>query len=126
MAAGVYTIICEQGSSFRLDLTYTNNDGTPIHLAGYHAAMEVRRARTVNSRLITQLSTDNGRIQIPSPETGEILLAMSAEDTAELPEGDYFYDLVVWIDTPVGGVIEKDVFRVIEGNFTIRPRVTRV
>jgi len=127
MAAGVYTIICEQGASFRLDLTYTNNDGSPVHLAGYHAAMEVRRSRTSNSRLITQLSTDNGHIQIPAPETGEIRLALPADETSSLPPGEFFYDLVIWQDTIYeNGERGKEVVRVIEGNFVVRERVTIV
>lgn len=127
MSAGVYTIVCEQGSSFRLDLTYTNNDGTPIHLGGYHAQMDIRRSRTNNSRMIAQLSTENGRIQISAPETGEIRLAMSSEDTSELPPGDYFYDLVIWQKhTYQDGTKGNEVARVIEGNFVIRPGVTVV
>ncbi|KJZ17431.1 hypothetical protein TW86_04045 [Halomonas sp. S2151] len=127
MAAGIYTIVCEKRASFRLDITHTNNDGTPIHLGGFHAQMDVRRSRTTNSKLITSLSTDNGRIQIPAPETGEILLAMAPEDTAELPPGDYFYDVVIYrTTTHPDGSTGKEVVRLLEGNFVIRQGVTDV
>lgn len=125
MSAGVYNVICEQGSSFRLDLTYTNDDGSPIHLAGFKAQMDIRRSHTTNSRLISQLSTENGRIQVPTPETGEILLAIPSEDTAELPSGEFFYDLIVWQDIPDGmGGDYKESRKVIEGKFVVRAGVT--
>lgn len=125
MSAGVYNVICEQGSSFRLDLTYTNDDGSPIHLAGFKAQMDIRRSHTTNSRLISQLSTENGRIQVPTPETGEILLAIPSEDTAELPSGEFFYDLIVWQDIPDGmGGYYKESRKVIEGKFVVRAGVT--
>ena len=127
MSAGVYTIVCEKGSSFRMDITYTNNDGTPVHLGGFHARLDVRRSRTTNCRLIARLDTDNGHIQIPAPETGEIVLAMPSGETIDLPEGDFFYDLLVWQDiTQPDMSMNREVVRVIEGNFVVRSGVTQL
>lgn len=127
MSAGVYTIVCEKGSSFRMDITYTNNDGTPVHLGGFSARMDVRRSRTINSRLITRLETENGHVQMPSPETGEIILAMPSSETMLLPEGEFFYDLLVWQDIiQPDRTVNREVVRVIEGNFIVRNGVTEL
>lgn len=127
MSAGVYTIVCEKGSSFRMDITYTNNDGTPVHLGGFKARMDVRRSRTTDSRLITRLETDNGHIQMPSPETGEIILAMPSSETLDLPEGEFYYDLLIWQDIIQPDMtVNREVIRVVEGNFVIRSGVTQL
>tara|TARA_R100000458_G_C8276157_1_gene251379 strand:+ start:320 stop:883 length:564 start_codon:yes stop_codon:yes gene_type:complete len=75
MASGNYDIICEQGSTFRININYYNNSGAAYNLvpsdqpSKYWLRMDVRNAlyeqNTSDSALIIRFSTEN-----PFPYTG--------------------------------------------------------
>lgn len=114
MAAGAYDIVCEQGSTFSRTLTVKDSNGDARDLSSHTARMQVRRT-TSSSTTIIELTTANGRIATTS--SGEIVLSISATDTAALTSGGV-YDLEI---EDSGGNVE----RVVEGIFTLDLEVTR-
>ena len=136
MVAGKYKIICQQGSTFDLQLTlqYTNPDYAtgcggaevcpeflPWDLTGYTARMQVRKYME-SSTTIAQLTTENlstNRIILgnPDPEDGTITLFMRAEDTRAITvSGVYDIEII----SP-----SNEVDRILQGEFVLSPEVTR-
>lgn len=114
MAAGAYDITCEQGSTFSRTLTVKDSAGTARDLSSYTARMHVRRT-TGSATTLIELTTENNRITLNSD--GEIILGISAEDTATIAEGGV-YDLEI-----IDG--SGNVERVVEGLFILNLEVTR-
>lgn len=121
MIAGIYNILCEQGTTFTRVLTIqqpTPEDPTvfePYDLADHQARMQVRRTIDSSSAMVT-LTTENGGITIDGP-TGQITVFMSAATTSTLTSSGV-YDLEI-IDG--SGIVS----RVIQGTFTLSLEVTR-
>jgi len=86
-----------------------------MNLEHFTARMQVRR--TIESTTVmVELTTENGRIAIEGA-IGRITLSMSDMVTAAI-ETSGVYDLEI---VDAGG----DVSRLIQGNFTLAPEVTR-
>ena len=79
--------------------------------------MHVRELVTSASTAL-ELTTENNRITLGGT-AGTITLTVSASTMAGLTAGKYVYDLE--LVAPVTGVVS----RIIQGNFVIRPEVTR-
>ena len=117
MAAAIYNATIDQGATFELEVVYKNDAGVPINLTGYSAALQVRQNYYDDTALVT-LTSPSGGIVITGA-TGTIDITMSAAQTASLDEGNYVYDLEIYSS---GG----NVTRLIQGQFTVSPEVTRV
>lgn len=78
-----------------------------------HVREEVESASTV-----LELTTENGRISLGGA-SGTVTMTVSASTMASLPAGKYVYDLE--LVAPITGVVS----RLIQGNFVVRPEVTR-
>ena len=136
MVAGKYKIICQQGSTFDLQLTlqYTNPDYAtgcggaevcpeflPWDLTGYTARMQVRKYIDSGSAMAT-LNTENlssYRITLgnPNPTDGTIALFIRAEDTRTiLTSGVYDIEII----SP-----SNEVDRILQGEFFLSPEVTK-
>lgn len=122
MLAGIYNIFCEQGSTFVrvFDIetpdTNTPPTWTPLDLTGYTAKMHIRRLINDASEML-ELSTENGSITLQG-NLGRIAIMITAEQTASLTSSGV-YDLE--IIGPSGTPVE----RVLKGQFTLDPEVTR-
>ena len=114
MSAGIYNFTLDQGSTWTLQIVYEDPNGTPINLTGYNAQMKVRK-KADSSAVVLSLATGGGGIVITGP-TGTINITATDEQTATLDPIFYVYDL----DLKLGGVIT----RLIQGQVTVRPRVT--
>lgn len=106
-------IFIDQGSTFSSIVTVNGSDGLVFDLTGYTARGQIRKAYA--STTYTALT-----VTINNPEDGEIVLALTAAQTAALSSGRYVYDIEI-VETSSGAVT-----RVIEGQVEINPRVTRV
>jgi len=124
MLAGIYNITCQAGATFGRTLTFKYPDpGSPPsdptyiawNLTGYTARMQVRRTVESSTTLIS-LTTENGRISLGGP-TGIIELNITAADTATI-ESSGVYDLEIIASNGI-------VSRILQGNFTLSPEVTR-
>lgn len=117
MTAGIYNATIDQGATWSVTITYENPAGTPVNLTGYTAAMQIRQQYSSDVADLT-LTTANGGISITGA-TGKVVVNMTAAQTRDLEEGYYVYDLEL---TSTGGIVT----RLIQGQFTVAPEVTRV
>lgn len=111
---GRYNIKFYRGTTLDILMTYTINS-IPVDLAGYTAMMDVRPSPE-SATLITQLTTENGGL-ILNQVTGQIEIFISANDTGELPLGEFQYDLNITSDS---GYVTK----LIMGSFVVLDPVT--
>lgn len=116
MTAGIYNATIDQGATWSVVVTYKDSTGVPINLTGYTAAMQVRQQYSSDTAELTLTSPSNGIVITPS--TGIVTITMTAVQTAALEEGYYVYD----VELTSGSY--KD--RLIQGQLTVAPEVTRV
>lgn len=129
--AGVYSIACDQGSTFLFTVTWTqpltsdqitNGDtfGTPVDMTGYGARMQVRSAAGATD-LEIDASTDNGMIVIGNPEEtdGTVNINVPALFMTEIAAGSYKYDIDVY-----SGDATPIVTRLVQGSFKVSAEVT--
>lgn len=116
MSAAIYNATIDQGATWNLQVVYKTDAGVPINLTGYTAALQVRQNYYDTTALLT-LTSPSGGIVITGA-TGTIDITMSATQTGSLDEGFYVYDLEI----TSGGTVT----RLIQGQFTVSPEVTRV
>ena len=117
MSAAIYNATIDQGATFTLEVIYKDSAGTPINLTGYTAALQVRQNYYDETALVSLTSPSNGIVI--TPLLGKINITMSSTQTGSLDEGIYVYDLEI---NAGGGTIT----RLIQGQFTVSPEVTRV
>lgn len=117
MSAGFHHFVIEQGATFSRVLTLKDSSGTVVNLNSYSSAeMDLRENPESSTEVIT-LTTANGRIALGGA-AGTVTLTISATDTANLTADDGVYDLEL---TDSGG----NVFRILEGSYSIRRGITR-
>jgi len=116
MTAGIYNATIDQGATWTVVVTYEDSTGAPINLTGYTAAMQVRQQYSSDTAELT-LTSPSGGIVITGA-TGIVTITMTATQTAALEEGYYVYD----VELTSGSF--KD--RLIQGQLTVAPEVTRV
>lgn len=116
MAAGVYNITIEQGSTFTLNLTWKDSSGAAINITGYTARMQVRKSVDAASTTLS-LTSGAGDITLGGA-AGTISITVSAASTASIASGNYVYDLELVSGAGV-------VTRLLQGAVTVSPEVTR-
>ena len=117
MSAAIYNATIDQGATFNLEVIYKDEAGTPINITGYSAALQIRQNYYDTTALLT-LTSPSGGIVITGA-AGKINITMTDVQTGSLDEGFYVYDLEI---TSSGGIVT----RLIQGQFTVSPEVTRV
>jgi len=111
MAAGIYNLNIEQGSSWELRLEVDSSSDTDMNLTGYTIASKIGKSYYDTNPI--SLTTD-----ILSATTGYFKIALSSTQTADLDAAhEYVYD--VEITSPVGTVT-----RLIQGRATVSAGVT--
>lgn len=114
--AGTYNIVCDAGATLTRTLTWSDSAGSLVNLSGYTGRMQVR-ADVESSDTILSLTTSNGGLTLGGV-AGTVLITVSATESATLTAGDYVYDLEL---VSAGGTVT----RLVQGQFTVRPEVTR-
>lgn len=114
MAAGKYNIKVEQGATFILDFTIKTGS-TPWNLTNYTARMQVRTSVNATTTL---LSITNSNYITLGGSAGTVAISVPASMTDDLIAGRHVYDFEL---VSSGG----QVWRVLEGKFTVSPEVTR-
>lgn len=110
---GIYRITLYQGATFDQQFVWRIDD-EPVDLSTYTARMQVRRTFTAEDVIVELLEGDG----ITLSSEGEIDLYIAADDTSDLPNGTYKYDLELESDS-------GEVTRLLQGDFVISPEVTR-
>lgn len=111
---GNHTFVVYQGATFSELLTWKDENGDPVNLAGYTARMKGKR--TGDGGTAINLTTENGGIALGGA-AGTITLTIGATDTAALAPGDMNYDLEV---VSGGGAVT----RLLRGIITVDAEVT--
>lgn len=92
-----YDMTIQQGASFDDSITLQDADGVVMDLTGCTSAMQLRPSSGAPA-VILEMSNTNGKLVLGGP-LGTIRRALTDEQTATLPPGDYVYDLfITWPD----------------------------
>jgi hypothetical protein len=116
--AVAYNVVIDQGADWFLNVNYDNPNGTPVNLAGYSAALQIRSLPTSPTAVLSLTSATGGGITITA-NTGLVAIRATATQTREIDEGTYYYDLEI-TDTFTGVVT-----RLIQGQAIVSAEVTR-
>ena len=92
-------------------MTVNGSDGSPTNLLNYTAAAQLRKS-------YYSTTANNFTVTVSNAANGELTMAMTAANTANLTPGRAVYDLLITSPTNVKT-------RVVEGIVTILPSVTR-
>jgi hypothetical protein len=109
--AGYAELTLEQGANFTTTVTVNGSDGSPTNLTSYTAAAQLRKS-------YYSTTANNFTVTVSNAANGELTMAMSAANTANLTPGRYVYDLLITSPTSIKT-------RVVEGIVTLLPSVTR-
>lgn len=109
--AGFAEITVEQGADYTTTINVNDATGAAQNLTSYTAAAQLRKS-------YYSTSATDFTVSISSPLNGEITMALTSANTANLTPGRYVYDLVMTSPTNVKT-------RIVEGIATILPSVTR-
>ena len=111
MAAGKYNFTLEQGATFSREIT-VQDSGSAMNLTGYTPRMQMRSTHDSSTIALTITASISNATQ------GKISLSATDTLTSAVEEGIYVYDLEI---ESSGGIVT----RLMEGNVTVTPEVTR-
>lgn len=116
----MYNIEIKQGTTFNLSLKWETeatpeNPSTPVNIDGCKIYMQFRKQHS-SPVVEMEASTEDGRITVAD---GTINIKVPASVTEDLKAQKGVYDLEVHY--PDSG----DVYRILEGAWTLSPEVTR-
>jgi len=102
----------DQGADFSTTIAINDDtDNTAQNLSGYVVTSNLRKS------LLSQNASASFVCSIPYPQSGEILLEMTAANTANISAGRYFFDVLV----NDNGLYS----RLVEGVIFVTPSITR-
>ena len=116
MSAGKHDFVIEAGTDWSPTLWLEEEDGTPKDITDYTAKMHIREK--IEGPLIKELK-DGAGITITGAE-GKIQLALTEAETSALQITNGVYDLELTSPAPTAKVT-----RLLEGDITVTPEVTR-
>jgi hypothetical protein len=125
MSASNYDFPIEQGSSFRLSLTYKDNDGNVIDLTGYCARLTMKTG-TETFKIFTTLNNDYSeyKFTIDGPQ-GIITLLIPSSSTNSYNFNSAKYDLELQSPQDLYDGGGKYTIRVLYGTITIVKRFSQ-
>lgn len=109
--AAVYNLYIDQGTTYSVTISVTNDAGTARNLTGYTARSQLRKSYYTSSNTAFTVAIDN-------PGEGEIELSLTAGQTANVKAGRYVYDVELVSNT-------NTVERIVEGIITVYPEATK-
>jgi hypothetical protein len=107
--ATVQNITIDQGTTFSLTITLTNDDGTAKVLTDYTVSAQLRKSYYTNTY------TDFTTAKVDG--TGEITISLTAAQTSDIKSGRYVYDIEI--------ASSVETLRILEGIVTVTPEVTK-
>ena len=126
MAAGKYSFVVEQGSTFELELQYKDSNNNPINLSDYQGRMQFRPSvdsTTIVASFSSTLSPDGTGINFSGsngttpPTSGSIGIYISATSSSAFTFSEVVYDLEI--------TSGSYVVRLLEGKARLSREVTR-
>jgi hypothetical protein len=110
--ATVYNLAIDQGTTYSVTVTVSDNTGTARDLTAYTGRAQLRKSYYTNSNTSFTVSITN-------PGEGEVTLSLTATQTSALKAGRYVYDLELVANAT------SAVERIIEGIVTVYPEATK-
>lgn len=108
--ATVQNLYIDQGTTFSLSVTVSDQFGDAKNLSEYTAASQLRKSYYSNSSI-------DFTSEITSPADGEVTISLTAEETSALKSGRYVYDIEIYS--------ELETIRILEGIVVVNPEVTK-
>jgi len=109
--AGYAELTIEQGADFNTTINVNDGTGAAQNLTSYTAAAQMRKS-------YYSTTANSFTVSISNAGAGEITMAMTSANTANLTPGRYMYELVMTSPANIKT-------RVVEGIVTVLPSVTR-
>jgi hypothetical protein len=109
--AGYAELTVEQGADFNTTINVNDGTGAAQNLTSYTAAAQMRKS-------YYSTTANSFTVSISNAGAGEITMAMTSANTANLTPGRYMYDLVMTSPANIKT-------RVVEGIVTVLPSITR-
>jgi len=109
--AGYAELTIEQNADFTTTINVNDGTGAAQNLTSYTAAAQMRKS-------YYSTTANSFTVSISNAGAGEITMAMTSANTANLTPGRYMYDLVMTSPANIKT-------RVVEGIVTVLPSVTR-
>lgn len=103
-------ILVNQGATFTTTFIITDDNSDVIDLTGYTGNSQIRKHYSSNSYYTFTVSI--------AEANGEVTLSLTANQSANIEAGRYYYDCLLTSDSNV-------ISRVVEGVVTVLPGVTR-
>ena len=107
--ATVQNITIDQGTTFSLTITLTNDDGTAKDLSSYAASAQMRKSYYTS----TYTAFTTAKVDL----TGELTISLTAAQTTAIKAGRYVYDIEI--------ASSAETLRILEGIVTVTPEVTK-
>ncbi len=109
--ASVSNLAIDQGSNTTVTISVTDETGSARNLVGYSGRGQLKRSYFSTSGI-------SFTVTIPNPSEGEVILSLTADQTANLKYGRYVYDVELVSNA-------FNVERIVEGIITVYPEVTK-
>lgn len=127
MAAGIYNILLEQGTTIDFKIQYKDASGSAINLTGYGANMQIRSNYADNNpttylTLSSSLATDGTGLNMTSASSGYIGIYISACSSSALNFPNARYDLEIFSGSVGSCPITT---RILEGQVNLSKETTR-
>lgn len=107
--ATVQNITIDQGTTYSLTITLTNDDGTAKDLSSYTVSAQMRKSYYTS----TYTAFTTTKVDL----TGEITISLTAAQTSGVKAGRYVYDIEI--------TSSEETLRILEGIVTVTPEVTK-
>ncbi|MBT7895864.1 MAG: hypothetical protein HN564_02605 [Flavobacteriales bacterium] len=121
MAAGKYSFIIEQGSTFTRTFKYKDANGDPFDLTGYDVRMQIRSSHSSLTPIDTFDNGGEGGFELSIPVSGsvknQITLTITATQTAAFTFDQALYD----IEIESGSIVT----RLLQGKIKLSPEITK-
>lgn len=108
----IANLYVDQGSDYSNIITVAGTGGTPVNLAGFTVASQIRKSYSSSTAYSFNAT-------VYDAETGKVRLQLTAAQSEAITPGRYLYDLEI---TSAGGVKT----RVVEGIVVITPQITKI
>jgi hypothetical protein len=127
MAAGIYNILLEQGTTIDFKIQYKDSNSNAIDLTGYGATMQIRSNYADNNpttyiTLSSSLAPDGTGLNMTSASLGYIGIFISACSSSALNFSNARYDLEIFSGSIGSCPITT---RILEGNVQLSKETTR-
>tara|TARA_Y100000004_G_scaffold51147_1_gene56549 strand:+ start:337 stop:705 length:369 start_codon:yes stop_codon:yes gene_type:complete len=120
--ATVYNFSATQGSQLSVRLNVKDASGDAIDLTGYGVRGVVKYRYSSTSSLVDLSPTIVSGVNGAAYQSGLVDVYLSGSQTAELPVGDFVYDIEKF---PTGASnLEGAVDKILAGGFLVYPQVT--